>query len=444
MHLPLAAAVLASALVLGGGQGTPGDSAVQVLALFLVALSLWRHTTDASAPLPRAAWLAAVLLALPLLQLLPIPNALWLMPEARTEIAAELAAAGVDIPSRWTLVPLATERALHWLLPAVALFLAALQLDGGQRSTLLKLVVLVAAASIVLGLAQLAGGRDSSLRFYDITNAGASVGFFANRNHLASLLAVALPLVVVGTARWLSKREDMDARTLLGLVAGMGLVVLLILGIALALSRAGLALGMLGLLLSLPIVLGLRRRRRTGRALALAVGIGFMLAIQFALFGILQRLEADPFEDARFRYLPQIESVARVHWPHGAGLGGFRYAFEAEDPALGGEYLNHAHNDWLELWFEAGWLSGAFMVAAMAGMLLAGWRIWRNGSGASRGRIAMARAAWVGLLLLGIHSFGDYPLRKTALVAVAGVLAGCVVAQAGREATRLPSRVGAA
>lgn len=440
MHLPLAAAVLAGALVLGGGQGTPGDSAVQVLALCLMALCLWRHATDTRAPLPRTAWLAALLLALPLLQLLPIPGALWLMPEARTEIATELAAASVDISSRWTLVPVATERALHWLLPALALFLATLQLGAEERNKLLKLLVLAAAASVVLGLAQLAGGKDSALRFYTITNPSEAVGFFANRNHLASLLAVALPLVVVGTARWLAKRDEMDARTLLGVVAGIGLVALLILGIALARSRAGLVLGMVGLLGSLPIVLGLRRRRGTGRVLAVAVALGLTLAVQFALFGILQRLEKDPLEDARFQYLPVVESVAREHWPLGSGLGGFRRAFEAEDPAPIEPYVNHAHNDWAEVWLEAGWPGWALIGGAIAGLLISGWRVWRPSRATSPGQTAIARAAWLGLLLLALHSLGDYPLRKTAILAVAGVLAGCVATVPAREKAALPAR----
>ena len=440
MHLPLAAAVLASALLLGGGQGTPGDAAVQLLALGLVALCLWRHVAEPNAALPRVAWLAALVLALPLLQLLPVPDALWLMPDARTEIAAELAAAGVDRPSRWTLVPLATERAFQWLLPMVALFLAALQMDAAQRNTLLKLVVLAAAASVVLGLAQLAGGPESALRFYAITNPTEAVGFFANRNHLASLLAVALPLVVVGTARWMSKREEIDPRTLLGLVAGLGLVALLILGIAIARSRAGLLLGMVGLLASLPIVLGLRRRRGTGRVLAVGVALGLTLAVQFALFGILQRLEKDALEDARFQYLAVVEGVAREHWPLGTGLGGFRRAFEAEDPAPIPSYVNHAHNDWAEVWLEAGWPGWALLGGAVAALLVSGWRVWRPSRAASHGQTAIARAAWLGLLLLALHSLGDYPLRKTAMLAVAGVLAGCVATVPGREKAALPAR----
>lgn len=438
LQAPLAALVLVAALLLGGGQGTPGDSAVQLLSLVLLALCLWRHASETETRLPRWAWLAALPLALPALQLLPLPESAWLMPAARGELATELSAAGVDAAHRVSLVPLATERAFAWLLPAVALFLAGLQLSSAQRTSLLKLLVAGAALSVVLGLAQLFGGPESALRFYSRTNPTEAVGFFANRNHLASLLAVALPLVVVGTARWLAKREAWDARTLLGLVAGIGLVALLILGIAMARSRAGLLLGMLGLLLSLPLALQLRRRRGTRRVLAVAVALGFTLAVQFALFGILQRLERDPLEDARFQYLGVVDTVARQHWPLGTGLGGFRRAFEAEDPAPMHVYINHAHNDWAELWLEGGWPGWAGVGAAVAGLLVTGWRVWRAPPGASPSQRAYARAAWIGLFLLALHSLGDYPLRTTALLAVAGVLAAQALAMREIRLSKAP------
>lgn len=436
LQFPLAALVLAGALLLGGGQGTPGDAAVQVAALALIAVVLWRHATEPGAELPKSAWWVALPLALPLLQLLPVPAALWDLPEARGELAAELAAAGVEPAHRFGLVPTATERALAWLWPAAALCLAVPMLSPRQRHALLALVVTIAAASVVLGLAQVAGGTDSPLRFYAVTNPTEAVGFFANRNHLASLLAIALPLVVVGTARWLSRREGVDAGTVLGLLAGIGTVALLILGIAIARSRAGLLLGMLGLLASLPIVLGLRRRRGTRRALAVAVALGLLLAVQFALFGLLQRLEHDPLDDARFRYLPVVTTVADAHWPLGTGLGGFRRAFEAEQRQPEDFFVNQAHNDWAQLWLEGGWPGWALVAGAVGALLVSGWRAWRDREHDHATR-ALRRAAWLGLALLALHSLADYPLRTTALLATAGLLAGLLLAQ---DKTRFESK----
>ena len=435
----IAAAVLLAALVLGGGQGTLGDSSVQLLALGLVGVSLWRHVAEEAARLPRIAWLALLPCTLPLLQLLPIPESLWLLPEARQALATELAAAPVDSAQRWSLVPLATERALVWLLPAIALYLSALQLDAGRRKALVGVLVAMAAVNVVLGLAQVAGGTDSALRFYTITNPTEAVGFFANRNHLASLLVIALPFVVVGTARWLGQREEWNAGTVLGLLAGIGLLALLILGIAIARSRAGLLLGMLALLGSLPIVLGLRRRRGTRRVLAVAVALGLTLAVQFALFGILQRLEKDPLEDARFQFLPVALETADAHAPLGSGLGGFRRAFEAGEEAPGAVYINRAHNDYTELWVDA----GPFSLIAIGGALIVlAVGIWRARRRGSPGAVALATAAGLGLTLVALHSLGDYPLRTTAVLAAAGFLAGMMLASP-REIRLSPAPDGA-
>src|SRR5688572_21402537 len=125
--------LLGLALLLGGGQGWLGDTLVQLLALLAIGLAGWRHLRDDDARWTAVAWLALLPLLVPLLQLLPIPDAVWRWPEARDALASDLAAAGVDAPSRLTLQPLSTERALWWLLPAVAMYLGALQLDGAGR-----------------------------------------------------------------------------------------------------------------------------------------------------------------------------------------------------------------------------------------------------------------------------------------------------------------------
>lgn len=426
LHYALSALLLVSALVLGGGQGWLGDTFCQLLALALIAVAAWRHFNDDDARWSGAAWLVLVPLAVPLLQLLPVPESWWGMASGRAQLATELAQAGADDAGRWSLVPLATERSLWWLLPAIAMFLAGLQFESAQRRSLMKLVVLVAAISVVLGLAQLAGGPESALRFYSNTNRTEAVGFFANRNHFASLLAAALPLVIVGLAVWQRRRDNVSSATVIGMTAGLGLIALLILGLAMSRSRGGLVLGMLAVLLSLPLALKLRQQSRgSRRLLAAAVAVGLMLSVQFAMFGIMQRLQKDPFEDARFRYAQVTAPLASTYLPLGTGLGGFRAAYEAaEVPPAETAYANHAHNDYIELWLETGWLVVPAALVLGIGFAFAGVRAWR--------RLFVARvadadalrcAAWLSLLLFILHSLADYPLRTTALLAVAGLLA---------------------
>ena len=73
LQFVLAAFVLAGALVLGGGQGTPGDTAVQIAALLLIGICLWRHAGDPSTRLPQIAWIAGVPEAIGLFMLVPLP-----------------------------------------------------------------------------------------------------------------------------------------------------------------------------------------------------------------------------------------------------------------------------------------------------------------------------------------------------------------------------------
>lgn len=425
----LSAALLVMCILLGGGQGTLGDAACQLLALGLIAWVLARHASG-RAPLPGIAWLALVPFVLPLLQLLPLPEAIWQLPPARAPLAVELEAAGVDAMHRWSLNPVATERAALWLLPAAALYLSALQLDGWWRRRLLAILVLAAVGSLLLGFAQVAAGRGSALYFYAITNPGAAVGFFANRNHFASLLAVALPLVVVGLAASVGAHPGEDrGRRLLRLALGAGLVALIVLGLAIARSRAGLVLGMVGVLLSLPVALGLRQGRGARRLMAFAFGLGGLLVVQFGLYGILQRLEVDPLEDERFRIAPVVLQAARDHGPLGAGLGSFRRAFEAVDPRPRAEYINHAHNDWAQLWLEGGWLGLGLGLAGLVALAWAAVSAWRAPVAGAAGRHrAMRLACVIAMALLALHSLADYPLRTTAMLAVLGLLAAACTA----------------
>ncbi len=420
----LACFAFCAAVVLGGGQGTLGDTLVQLLALGLIALAFWRHLRDPAARWPAYVWLAAIPLVLPFAQFLPLPDALWNLPAERVRIAAEWSAAGVEPVARAGLVSLGAERALAWTLPAVAMFLTGLQLSASRRASMAVIFVLVACVAAMLGLAQLAGGGESPLRFYQITNANSAVGFFANRNHHASFMAMALPFVLAGTAWWMNERRDADASQVLWLVAGSGLAALLIAGIFIANSRAGLALGILGLVLAVPTVLSFRRRAGTRRVLAFTVVVGLALGLQFGLLGIVQHLQNDPLKDDRFRTAPLVMEAARAHAPLGSGLGSFRPVFETfEGKVTNSDYINHAHNDAAELWLEGGWLALLLAVSLAGAFTWAGWRAWRPGGDEARAGRALRQVAWTALLLVLLHSLVDYPLRTTAHLALFGLLA---------------------
>lgn len=425
----LSVVLLTLAVLLGGGQGGLGDTTAQLLALILLGWLGWLGMRgELTWRIPSwLRWLPILVLLLPILQLLPVPEIWWQAAPARAELAAQLAQVGVPAHLSLSLNAAATERALWSLLPACALFLATATLAGGRQRALLGCLLGLAIASVVLGMAQLADGPDSVLRFYLPTNPTEAVGFFANRNHLATLLVMALPVAITGMVWAVGERFADRPRSLFLIMINAGAVVLLILGIALTHSRTGLLLGMLAVLGSLPIALALRRQTGARRVLAIVLGVAVMLSVQFALLGILQRLETDPLDDGRWKYAAITREAAQEYAPLGSGLGTFRQAYQPYEARHepGQLIVNHAHNDYLEIWLEGGWPALALMALAGVAWLMLGITLWRRapeaGMPGHRSRL-WARATWLAGSLALLHSAFDYPLRTTANMAVFALL----------------------
>jgi len=166
--LPYTSVVVVLAMLFGGGgQGWAG-AVVQLAALPLLAWALFRLNPSR---LGRGGQWAIVLLcailALPLLQLIPLPPSLWSGLPSRQEYASAYEAAGMAAP--WlpiSLDPSATWLGLLSLLPATAIFLAMLSLEQRSRRILIVLIFIVVFASVTLDVLQMIGGEGSPLRFY--------------------------------------------------------------------------------------------------------------------------------------------------------------------------------------------------------------------------------------------------------------------------------------
>jgi O-antigen ligase len=99
-------------------------------------------------------------------------------------------------------------------------------------------------------------------------------------------------------------------------------------------------------------------------------------------------------------------------WPLGSGLGSFAEAFARYEPreAAGNAYVNHAHNDYLELVLEF----GLIIIPVLLGFLM--WwgqrvvRIWLAGGGNR-----WAEAGTVASAAILAHEVVDYPLRTAAI-----------------------------
>src|SRR5262249_38921485 len=298
--LPYTSFVVIVAMLFGGAGGYGwSDAVVQLAALPLLAWALFKLIPS---QLDREGQWALVLLcaifAWPLLQLIPMPPSLWSGLPGRGEIALAYEAAGMTLP--WlqiSLYPTATWLGLLSLLPATAVFLAALSLDRRSRRVLILVILIVIFASAVLDMLQIMGGEESPLRFYDVTNRGRAVGFFANSNHNAAFLYSAIPFV---TGYAIGVVLDQRRHRTIDLVFLALLMVAIIIGLTASQSRAGMVLLFVAGLSSLLLAWRHSQGQSGRRLLRFAVGaniIALVLAFQFGFVAFMQRVEGQGLED---------------------------------------------------------------------------------------------------------------------------------------------------
>ena len=431
--LPYTSFVVVLAMLFGaGGIQEWSDAVVQLAALPLLAWALFKLTPS---QLGRGGQWAIVLLcailALPLLQLIPLPPSLWSSLPGRREFASAYEAVGMALP--WlpiSLDPSATWLGLLSLLPATAIFLAMLSLESRSRRILIALVFIVAFISVLLDLQQTWDGPNSPLRFYASTERFRAVGFFANSNHNAAFLYSAIPFIIAWA---IGLVLDHRRNRAIGLALLALLALTVIFGQATALSRAGMGLlfvaGLSGLLLAWR-----HDRGQSGRRLLrFAIGgnlVALLLAFQFGFVAFMQRAEGQGIEDIRWPVARITSQAAIANLPFGSGFGTFVPVYEKFAPRtlLADTYVNHAHNDWLELWLTGGAPAIILIVGFLAWFAAATFRVWSGGRpGGPVLDLALAQAASIVIVLLLLHSVVDYPLRIPTLSVLFAIACGFLI-----------------
>ena len=439
-----AAGLVVVAGLFGGASQTNALSlaAVELASLPLLFLALSRmFALGAPKSSVWALGILGLLLAIPILQLIPLPESIWSqLPGREPEVQGVKAALIASPVLPLSLTPQNTFRDVLALAPPAAMFLGAIQLSGQERRALAGLWILLGLVSLALGALQMLGGADSRFYFYAVTNADSPVGLFANRNHQAAFLYSLVPLAgafVAGARGGFQDRRGLPA------VLGALFIPLAGIGVALTASRAGFILiaaallGAFAVVLRSGAVLG-RWRLATTLALPAIGGVGAVLL--FAMGPIMARFGPAQAQDLRFQGLPVVLKAAHGFLPFGSGIGSFEPVYRAAEPLaqVSSTYFNHAHDDYLELWLETG-VAGAVLLAAFAAWFgLRFFRIWigkvRSGARGASGSLAAAFTVVIALLL--IHSAFDYPLRTEALAVLfaCGCAEICVAARgAGRE-----------
>lgn len=380
----------------------------------LIQSGLWREHRLALGVL-------GALVAIPLIQLIPLPPAIWTQLPGREQMVLALQLAGLE--PGWGPLSLAPERT--WssalaLLPPAAFFMAMLSLSGPQKERMVQFCIAAATVGILLGVAQLASSGDR-LYLWSWTKPGAVTGFFANLNHMASSLLVTLPFAITIGAATLRRRDRRTAALWFGALFA-GLVVVALAAIR---SRAGIILFAPTMLVSLLAAWIAAGRGRPGPGLLLfvgATGAALTAVAVLALPPILARFESDTPE-SRFERWPLVAETAQTYLPLGSGIGSFDRVYRSVEPLeeLDSTYFNQAHNEYLETWLETGWLGGGVILAFLIWYARRCWSAWKAMPSRERD---LQRAASIGIGVVLLHSVADYPLRTITMAVLFALCCG--------------------
>ena len=416
----VAPAYLLACLVLGGSAQTVWLGLI--LQLVALAILAWGVIEWQQRPLGKEVrqllWFAGAMVALVAIHLLPLPPALWGALPGRAPVVDGLKLLGLQ--PGWqplSLAPYDTITAGRALLPPIALLVAILWLRAYTRTGLAVALLIGAVLGLGLGMLQTSGANASG-RFYlqpEYDLNGAS-GFFANPNFMATLLLANLPFLAALLRSRLNESARSAQRRQAALVISVAGILLVLVGLLLNKSLAGLGLAIPVVLLSALIVVKPPKWLGVGiGAGALVACLAFVALLAVPLDGRLVDHDTAVSLSTRQTFLTTGMAVARDYLPVGSGIGSFERVYrmkenpQAIDPTI---FVNHAHDDYLELLIETG-IPGMLLVVAFLGWFgMMCVRLWR---GAGRDPFAVAGAIAAGMIM--VHSLVDFPLRTSAIAA---------------------------
>lgn len=437
-------AYLFACLVLGGSaQGIWQNMILQLAGLAIIA---WAATDRSGIPVTPPArqlfLLAIAFMVVVLLQLIPLPPGIWEHLGPRRNVAEGFRVLALQAPVEpVSLTPDSGLEALFKIIPFLAVLSAMVRLRA-YRARLLAITIMAATlAGIALGTLQVASSDPlvSPWYLYEETNWGRAVGFFANADHMATLLVITIPFTaaMVDAGKHLSTQRYL---AFLAVAAAIALVV--VVGLALNGSLAGYGLALPVIAASSLIILPRRSRFRSWiTAAAIFLVIGSVAAVETTPIGSGKiGAHASSAVQSRSEILSTTLRAAREFMPFGSGIGSFPsvYRLYERPEQVTTVYVVHAHDDYAEIALELGIAGIVLILLFLAWWSIAVWRVWSTAEPRP-----FARAAAIASAAILIHSLVDFPLRTAAISACfamcLGLLADSRVAPSTSEVGELRS-----
>lgn len=417
----VAPAYLFACLVLGGSaQGIWQNMILQLAGVAMIAWAALDQGEGMARPAQQLLVIAIATIAVIAIQLIPLPASLWSHLGPRQQVADGFQALGMRIPSEpLSLTPALGLSALLAIIPSVAIVCAMVRLRAYRARWLAVALIAGTLAGIALGALQVASSdvELSPWYLYSETSTGKAVGFFANADHMATLLVMAFPFVAAIVAA--GRTSNMQRYSaLIAIAAGLGMV--LVVGLALNGSLAGYGLALPVIVASLLIILPAGSRLKLWTVgLAALLFVGSVVALETTSIGSGRiGAHATSAAQSRSEIFATTSRAAGDFMPFGSGLGSFRTVYQLYEKAdqVTPDYVVHAHNDYAEVALELGLAGVVLILIFLLWWAIAVWRAWRTAEAGP-----FARAAAIASAAVLIHSLVDFPLRTAAISACFGM-----------------------
>jgi O-antigen ligase len=350
------------------------------------------------------------------LQLMPLPPEVWSRLGPRQNIAAGFDTLDLPRPLEpLSLNPASGLNSLLGVIPPLAIFCAMVRLRAYRPIWLAAALVVGTMAGVALGAVQVASSsaEPSQWYLYRQTNPGKGVGFFANADHMATLLVMTIPFLAAIVVAAKSRNKQRYSAIVSVVVA---LAIIILVGVVLNGSLAGYGLTLPVIAASAAIFMPRSSRMRPWIfSLAALLVVGSVAALESTAIGDTSiGAHATNAVQSRVEILSTTLRAIRDFLPFGSGFGSFHKVYPLYESwnQVTPTYVIHVHNDYAEIALELGLAGIVLIVLFLAWWAFAVMRVWRTAEAGP-----FARAAAIASAAVLVHSLVDFPLRTAAIAA---------------------------
>ncbi|MCX2697379.1 O-antigen ligase family protein [Ochrobactrum chromiisoli] len=403
-------------MLVGGGTARylSVDLTLQLLTVTITAYVLFsRENWNNAARLGLVMMLCV--LALFILQVVPLPIGFleWARP-------FDLLPLGISVESPIYVASLSvgstrTVQALLFALTPLMFFTALVSLPQGKVFSVVPFFMIGLWANLIAAGLQYSFSGNNNLG--DFLGYEVMVGMFANRNHFATLIFSSIPLIIFF--------GFMNNRVL---APSFSIVFILLILLA-AGSRAGILIGLTVVIVS---VISLLWSGRLGVVSSLVL----LATIAIVSYGAYEQISSRALDPnlGRLEFAVTTWHAIIQNWILGTGFGTFDMVYPLyEDPLMVfSHYVNHAHNDYLEILLEGGIPAFTLFIIYIYLLIKKFIDVRKQ---------PLARLVLLSIFVIFIHSTVDYPLRTMGVVMIFAFLNALFFSYGNRREAEVPSGI---